>query len=434
MVYTFDVLLQDGTGFSSEPQPLTVLEVNAFTKQPQEISVEWTSGNRCLLWEDQGIQLYIRKQPISNLSSDYSTDFGGIGYALEMYNGSTNSIYFTIDDFLLNGRFCTGSRSFSPEAGTWEGSRDPRTIGYEAAYGELETITSFSLTLNSNDHISEISIPPTRITVKLSGYPSVEATCTDDMYQQVTEPYLEAFAEKQLLLEENGIRLELMGLGANYNDSSLTTVLRLENTTNEAQKMEVYGQIINGTFHKNNYTQQVTLPANAVKYIALSPDSDIMKATEEAAIWDVKILVSTADYITHVLPVDLSQNAAQADPFRGGDTVLLEEQGLRFTLVSSGVDYSSNLWQVAVENTTDQFLYLELLEKTAADSSGAPIDSPSVYISNKYVAPNCVSILEFSGYSPVSTAAARLRVSDGVTRKLLFETEGQLQLPPVDAK
>ena len=150
---------QDGNEYGSELIPVSVEKIPDFA-MPVLPAAEtaWSTGNRILLAEDQGVSVYLCK----------NTHYGTIVHDLQIYNSTTIPVELQISNPTYNSQLTLDDRSICAEPGQW-GGYAPFTIPDNATTADTGPLESFTCNLKLYDDRREILWLEQNVQVDLSG-------------------------------------------------------------------------------------------------------------------------------------------------------------------------------------------------------------------------------------------------------------------------
>lgn len=390
----------------------TTVPVQQLPTEGDVLRLTWNTGNRILLLESHGVSVYLCK----------TSDWGNIVYDIQIKNDSTIPVELWVTDVIYNDRIMSSNyRYISAEPGAWGGDISPLSLPVAAAVGEMDKVQRLDFQLKLLDDTTQSVLMEQAVQVNLEETAALKAFYMDADQLIVTEPFMEFFApDEQLLLEKDGVRVSLLGIGQAANFASLTYVYRVENTADDWRHFVHNGTAINDVYIPGDVSS-VNLQPGALSYgyVHISDTYGMER------IGSVKLGLGTGEgKMDSNNPAEIAwcavapkSAAAEPTPLAEGDQLLLEEQGLRVTLKKEEVDYGGNpVWTLIVVNTTDQNISLWLTDPV----SGASLGSGRVGAGQRTVV-----TVEGDGDQPVSCC---LQAWDFTGHYVLFECQGRMEL------
>lgn len=358
----FEIEDTQGNRYCSELLPIETDGTLETVPAPDPIAMDWSSGDRITLTEQSGVTLSLLK----------TEDFGAPGYKLEAVN--TNDFPVLIDGgslFWGDDLYChdnTGWFTVSP------GETAEEDYGFDfgaiSELGLLESAGTMQLSVTVQNAITGASLlyeQPFRITLS----EQVMLTAPDTAaYYSFTAPLCDALAEEQLLLDTEDVKVTLLGFGGNGMDSTFRGAVYIENRTDQPLILEPEGVALNGVYLSANF-DTVTLPANSKTYQRFTIDSYQLEQNGITSVGEMQLLLRQSDYSPLFsgnsrsqliwCPAELAQSGT-ASPFPEGETVLLEQDGIRISLLRSENTDSKCTWYLSIVNDSDTAISVDVTD------------------------------------------------------------------------
>jgi len=349
-------------------------EIPAVLVTPEPIEMTWTSGDSVVLVDSNNVTVSLLKE----------RDFDSEGYRFVIDNRNDFEISIKTDSLILNDT--AFSENCTPFGRSYN-TIPAHTVLYENeffSFSGLETFLDlsklssmqFNLTINEGENdLLNVPCPlvyqqPIRITL------GEETVLTDvkDLfgkpvmtYRDYTFPAKGVYAEEQVLVDEGGVKLTLIRVGATDENRDPSVLWRCDNATDEEVTVTLFGGVFGDVFIRESFSD-ITVPAGLSGFETTTFNVDIIDSADSLSLV-FSLQRGEGEPTVVACPVDLKQ-AGEPPVLEEGDTVLLDEQGVRVTLVSHELDERFGdpqwKWQLVVQNNSGKDISLVQTSGTVA--------------------------------------------------------------------
>lgn len=391
------------------------------------IYVRWDTGNKVLLFTSNDVSVYLYK----------NVDWGRILYDVQLKNDSTIPVKLDVSDVYFNDCFMSENDQYmTADAGQWGGSYYEIEYPTAAAVGELKKVTRLRFHVKLIDYslgwaTDAAVLLEDDVCVDLSADAALQAVVNNAGQFDITEPCGEYLVSKeQVLLEQDGVRISLLKAGVAAGDTKFAFVYRMENTAEDWRHAAMNGVAVNDVYFPEG-TCKIDLQPGAVYYGYGTIDELYGMERLGSMALGLGVGIGRLDS-GNVLQnrwytVVPESAAAEPTPLEEGEILLLEERGLRITLLKEEKDYSGYpTWYLVVVNTTEQELMLDTTDEAVEDSAA---DVPYISLRDSQVGPGQRTVMTLTENGTMSISF-RLELRDPQGYKLLCETEGRVTLIP----
>ena len=361
----FEIEDTQGNRYCSELLPIQADGEEPPVNRPDPIKADFSTGDRVLLAEQAGLEIYM-------ILYDY---FGEPKYSLEITNHNDFPIYVSGTRMFINEDIsCVhGTLGYHLlEAGA---TSTPSSINFDVMQNLYfpEGLESIQFTLNIENALTQTSIMFDQVfNVKLHDQLQLLPDPYLANYYRFDLPYRDILAPEQVLLENDQMRITLLGLGGNEDSDSLHGAVCMENLTDETIYLGPNGASFDGIFVSVS-GGTFEIPPHCKVYDNLFIDcedldaSGITSAREASLLFQAKQTTKTTGgggfAQQFILPIVLSEKGSAAH-LQEGSRVLFNEDGIRITYLYQEESYSGYYWYITVENTTDRYISLDLANET----------------------------------------------------------------------
>ena len=414
-----------GNEYCSELLPLQVGQSPADTPAPDTIRTTWESGDKVTLFERDGVSVSLASV----------TDYNGRGFALSATNDTDRSVYVSVSDVILNGTVYTAAYDAVEVApGETVTGEYAMSFGIVEQLTDLSAVTDLTLSVSVNDNATWQTLvkdQPVSVTLGEAVRPAPDTTWNTP--PDMTIPVRGVRADEQVLYDQNGVKITLMGLcGSSKDDNycSMDAYFRFDNTADSAAYLSVAGLVADTMYCPISAAGTVTLPARSTVYKKYSLSRSDLTEMGIDSVRDVKVAVDFLQFAaiegaggfreTKLLPVKPAATGAPVT-VQKGNTVLYDKDGLTVTLR----DTDENNWYLVVTNRSDRGVTLKSDNTSSLGASGA------VYLFSTRVPQGTSAILDVAGRSAVTAdATLSLLVLDSVGEAILDSFDLTLPLSP----
>jgi hypothetical protein len=212
--------------------------------------------------------------------------------------------------------------------------------------------------------------------------PQVHRDQFDDFvpgHKQYTSPFMGARAEDQILLENDEVSIRLLYMGADESDFA-GNLLQITNKTDHPLYIASEGTNVNGVFFDGGGNYEIGPHMTEYSGTWMPGEQDYQECgitgigsiSIPFRISENKWLWFYGDGETTWCNVDLAEHADAAADFPSDGKVLYEEDGLKVTLLRSGLgeymvrgkEQKIPEWFLSIENDTDQDISLDIADVT----------------------------------------------------------------------
>ena len=429
----FEVEDTQGNRYCSEPLPIETTGSLEMPEFSDPVDITWHTGNRVLLTEQNNVSVWLRR----------STDINGQDvYLLEASNRNAFPVRVQAEDlFWGTDIYCAeflSSVSLNP--GETAVAKTGKDFGAADELGLLPPGNCMQLSLNVQNLLTGAHLmysQPFRIT--LSDSTRIQVDQVSQKYSAFHTPVLGALAKQQLLLQTEDVCVTLLGLGGNGNDSALRGALCIENLTDLPLQLTPDGLVLNGVY-ADLYGNESPIPAQSKVYRYFDLPESLRKANRITAVETAQLLLKESVYSPLFTgnqaksltwcPIELSQwMPASSFPLDG--QILFEENGIWVRLIDRIVGKTSCTWQLALENSTDQDIALNL---TDLQINGKPVlpEASHLHLSYAQAGSHQNTVMELKYYyqdDPLESVDFRFRILDFNREAILFTGTNTVILP-----
>ncbi len=419
----FEIEDTQGNRYCSEPVQLPPEEAET-PEEPKIKTLEFLEGDRVKLYDQKGVTV--------SLVTSYDS-FLGWGYKLEVTNRSDTEVNVTLEDLIWGGDIYCGymtSLSSVPPERTVQSSRFD--FGYACDFVQGTDRQEITFTL-------EVGTQKQTLRVKLS-QETLMLPASKDWYD-LQQPALEAKAGEQVLLETPQLRVTLLGLGGDGSTDSfnvLNGALCVENRTDQPLTLSMEGNVINGVYIDTGLNWW-SLPAGCRQYRYWSITQPDLEYTGITSAETVSLLLRTnnqpdsADESTdtwYLCPVALEQ-AGTAGTFPESGRVLMNQNGIRITLLKEEGDDYYYTWTMSVVNTTGEAIAIQPVHPDYVKDSSNSITEPYLRALDNQLGPgqSCVMTVSVSNWETAAGPVEfRFLVTDFLGESIAFCSDDVITL------
>lgn len=402
-----------------------LLPIHSDGTLPETVEAEieertWDSGEKVLLHSGDGLELYLTKTQF--LSGEY--------YNLEVVNTNDFPVMVEGENLYCNDNvYCKESCFyFAVDANTTGADAVGTDLGAVSDVGTILEPDSirFSLTVsNAENGTCFLNRQPFRI--QLGEQARLRPDETSMQYYRCQEPAYDILAREQTLLSTPEVKVTLLGLGGNDLSSDMIGLLCMENLSAKPVVLSAEGIALDDIYVPL-YGDRVTIPGSCKTYQLITAANYHLLRMGISSAKAASILLQQWDYSPlfsgnalsqlHWCPVACRQTGERA-ALPTGEQVLMDENGIRVTLLKEEYNSYKHTWYLAIENDTDVPISLDILDITA---DGVPIAS-GLYASYTEVGADMKTICEVNDYlsdDPPSEVSFTFRVMDFSGEAILF--------------
>ena len=395
----------------------TAPKMKTTTQAPMELT--WSEGNQLLLLQEEGVSVYLRK----------TSDWGTIAYDLQVKNESDTYVSVELSEILLNGNIYLDNVSALADVGKWGTGTYPLRFPLGAALGEIDRAESLQFTLKLRDYNSFMTILEQDVRLTLSGSASLKAYCVEPETAPQRMDGEFSQMEAQVLTEQAGVKVTALKTGWTKDKTNFACWFKVENTSDQWRYVKHGGLSVNGISFNGGIGKD--LQPGSTNYFSITLTEDELVHLQQIGsvslgicVLDSKLQSSYSLPDTVWYPIT-GQSAAEAPTELPEGELLLEEQGLRITMLEQTTDYADRpVWKVLVENTTDRTVFLKPAEGLL---NGLTPEYNKITLYNNIVPAGQRAILEVRADGS-ENASFLLEVQNEQGSSILFTTEGRVQL------
>jgi len=359
----FEIEDTQGNRYCSDLLPIEADGAPPEAVRPDPIDVDFTTGDRVLLTDRAGIELYMC------LYTQYDT----LTYGLEVVNHNDFPVYVKGSDMYINGNtYCPyGALCYTVVEPNATSDRIPISFDVPEDLCFPDGLSCLQFTLNVENALNCINILHDQILrIGLHDPTPLNPYGYWSEYTAFTRPTRSILAPEQVLLETEDLRITLLGLGGNPENTGLWGGICMENLSDETLYLEPYGASFDGIF-MDIHGSSVDIPPHCKVYDDLSIDAEELDLSAITSAREIFLLFQTKEFLAisggggfaqqFALPVTLTHSGAPAK-LPEGNRVLFEEDGVRITYLFQETSGSSYSWYITVTNTTDRYLSLDMTD------------------------------------------------------------------------
>ena len=380
--YYLMIEVQDtqGSQYCSELLPITVPQKTAKAIEYPEKTVQWASGDRVLLREGNGVEVYMNKLE----------QLGKVKFTLEVVNHNDYSVSLFSDDFICNDSiYCAGYGSIFAQPGQTAWFSSLYTLGTAEAFGLLKHINKLSMNIYVRDGLTGAMLLEPEIThIELSDKLQTDISSKLTLNNTCAHPAFGARAEQQLLVENDNVRVTLLGIGTSKTDSVYDSeiVLYAENLSNEPLRIGIGGLAANQRFI--SFGSSEVVPAKTSMCIT----SRISKSTiEELHITEIESLsllirITNGHYVfigfseTFWCPVTLVEQGKVNEDFPEAEQVIYNKRDIRIALGKPEITDTGITWPLTLYNGLPYGISIDFVN---ASVNGKPLHDTYLYADGK---------------------------------------------------
>lgn len=418
-----------GNRYCSEMLPITVPEQEETVITYPEENVSWDSGDRVLLKEENNTRLYLTQL----------WDRGNLRFTLELENNNDFPVSLSAESLVCNNSiYCKdsfGSIDAQPGQTAWFDYLEP--LGIAETSGDLESLQSLSFYVHIRNKTTGGTLcQPRFYNVTLSSQVSGQFRDGYEGAPFAPQAILCARAEKQVIYQDDSLRLTLLGMGAggSYSDS-LYGILLAENRTDSYLTTDINGVVINGLFVSCG-SSPVQIAPGLTAYIKLELGSYKLEELSFTGIERLSLLVRTVQdhyvftgFSTPIwCDIVLSEKAEAVEPFREAQQVIYEQNGIRIAVDAPTDVYGTTCWYATVYNGNTEGIQVCILDMQV---NGAA--SENGYLADGQAGPGQYGYGTFKCYVPlqdVETFTFRIQIRDIYEQQILSEEDVTVTLTP----
>lgn len=417
-----------GSRYCSELLPITISDQQRPVYQYPETDVQWDTGDRVLLTEENGVAVYL------NLVED----LGKIRFTLELENNNDFGANLIAGQLVCNQNiYCKedyGSIHAEPGQSAWFGSL--YNLGLAEECGALEELTDISFKLQVRDEkYGSMLIEPRVFHVHLSEQLTEAFRTGYDRTEYTKNPFLGALAEKQVIYSDDGMVVTLLGLGNKEGEFSpeLFGVIQVENRTDDPLYVSFDGAAVNRQYIDTTM-EETNIPARHTAYLKVSLYQDLFQQMQITQIEDIQLLLRVIEERSVITgfsdprwcSVELSQKAANPEPFREAELVIFDKKGIRIAASSPQEVFGTTEWELTVYNGSPYSIKVDVVNVTV---NGTP--SPQEYISKAQVGPGQYGTGVFKCYlslEEIQEITFNIQIMDIFEESVIFTDEEVITL------
>ncbi len=360
----FEMEDTQGNRYCSELLPIHTdgtLPEQESSAEPKQLN--WPSGDEILLTESAGVQVWLKKK----------VSFGSEGYALKATNNNSYPVIVEASELYWGEElFCRDSFGLLEV---------PAGQTAEADFGtDLGPVSDMGLTGTSGDIRFDLTVwhgvtyaamaYEIPFTITLSETTMLQPSETSLSYNRFDQPVLECLASGQVLLENDQLHIQLMGLGSNGIDQSIRGALMVKNLTDIPVVLDLEGLCLD-KLYVPMYTSRFTVPARKYTYIPFTVEAYNLRHTGLSSVSAIRLLVRQYEYnplfsgnsLSHMIWCDVALTDIGLVGAAPQGRLLYAKDGLRVSLLHSELKYGySSGWYLAVTNSTDRDIALDLVD------------------------------------------------------------------------
>lgn len=436
----FEVEDTQGNRYCSELLPIQTEGKLEEAAKADPIDISWEQGERVLLTEASGVQVYLEKQDKGILSYNEK-------YVLSAVNSNDYSVYIHGSDVFWNDVCCDDFFSgFTVPAGQTVTCDTGTDLGIFSQLGLWDSPGQLSFDLSVQKSISGAFMlheQPFRVTLSRETMLKRDAQTYDYSFRQ---PHLNARAQEQVLLDSPDYTVTLLGLGGdgeNHPFDPLRGVVCVENRSSENLILDVLGGSVNGIYidaYTESYFDAVPPESKSYQYFEL--DDYALSPWEVTSVEEVTLLLRRSDYSPLFSGNSLSQlcwcplqlsESGTANTLPEGERVLFEENGIRVSLLRCDRNYENLCrWYLSIANDTGQDIGLGLTGLEEALNADLYLRDAVLGAHQKTVCTLSCSVSE--GETMPNEISFRLWIMDFKKESILYtgQQEILLQIPPYE--
>ena len=418
-----------GNRYCSELLPITVPEQEETVITYPEYDVNWQSGERVLLTEENNVSLYLTKL----------WDCGTLRFTLELENRNDFPVSLSAEALVANDSiYCKdsfGDIDALPGQTAWFDYLEPLGLAEES--GTLTELKKLSFYVHiRNKTNGGTLLEPRFYNVALSSAITEEFRTGYEGAPFAPEVYMGARAEKQVIYRDDTLQLTLLGLGAGEGYSgSLHGILLAENLTDSYITADINGIVINGLFISCG-SSLVQIAPGLTAYMEVELLEYRLAELAITDIQSVSLLVRTVQnhyvFTGFSTPmwcdVVLAESAEAVEPFREAQQVIYEQNGIRIALNPATDVYGTTCWAATVYNGTAEGIQV-CIQDIAVNGTA----SDQGYLAEGQAGPGQYGYGTFKCYIPlkdVESFSFTLQIRDIYEQTILFDDDVTITLMP----
>ena len=338
-------------------------------------------------------------------------------------NKSDDALYYKVERPVCNGSItCSsftgmsdhldaGKKGFPESIMVYDDQPIIETFGFdnETKIGAVKDISSlsFKLTVNSDTTKETLWNEDTiTVTFKDGAHYEPYSYVYDKPYIEMTyEPLFGVTVEPQTLADTETYRVDLLNCGSD--GYSFYQVLRIKNKTDQQQSIS-YGAFAIDDILADQMAFTAEIDPFCEFYYYRMTGMNHLEKQQISAMQKLSFAFRTDHLVDNYIcygesewfDAKLKNPSASASDFKRGDTVIMERDGVTWTLLRSEPDeYNENYkkWYVAIENNSDKDIRFELRNEKVFNADGKEIEEAFLSYDKPALAPGQRTVLTLSG-------------------------------------
>ncbi len=356
----FEVEDTQGNRYCSELLPIEIEGQLPQAPASEPWAVDFSQGDRVQLAQKDGVTVNLL------------TDKADPGYRIEVINQSQSPVRVTANNLRWGEDLhCDGFvSSVTAQPGETAYSNYSFNIGYAPALLEPAQETgTLGLELTAVDALTgTYLLYSQRVEISLSK----ETWMTPELspYLAFDKPVCDALAYEQVLLENERMHVTLMGLGSDGETGALRGVVCVENRTDKALLAGIDGVVLNGIFAGTG-TWDTQVPGKTRMYQSFEISKYQLETLGITSVGEAELLLREETFSPLFSGNSRSQltwcqvklgQKGTVSPFPEGETVLMDQEGIRVTVLNTETTDSKRTWTLSVINRSGRDISLDAVE------------------------------------------------------------------------
>ncbi len=364
---------------------LLKIDVNSSDKKdkiiPKDININWSTGEKIKLFDDQGIKLYL----------DIKTDdfLGTKEYVIEATNENDHYMLIDFSSLVLNSNICLtpSTCNFNLDAKETDTSL-PIVSSSETYIGSIDKLNTLSFTFTATKQYftgtGDIDVFNQTVNVKLSDK-SIINFAEGNRFGECTysKPFKEALAKEQILLDNKNFKITLNKFGYDELAFSNSGYLTIENKSNKTQHLYLEAICVNGITLGGDILPESILPG-CKAYVEIPLTEYELENNNISSIESLKLCFGHyTDSPTYIVGADkyywadvkLDKKGKDTTVFKPGKNIIFNKNGVKIYIDSFVADGDSRTWNATVVNDSDSDIALYFDLKDFKSSNAAATDT-----------------------------------------------------------
>lgn len=435
----FEIQDTQGNRYCSEPLPIQVETQPELPEpkisDPEPITVTWPAGaEEVTIFETDGLRLF------GTVGEDW---IGNKVLIFDVENNTERDLCVRSTYMICNDNISCDDAYFliysllNPKEDSWyKDSSTDVTLGLNGDLGMLQDLNSMEFLLDATDcRTLERVVSNQHIRIEFE--PGAFSASASSYYDpaRIQQDAGGAFAEEQVLLDNERMTVSLLKLGMN-DQGEISAVVSFENHTDAMLSLCVDGIALNDVYYGVG-SSRAEIYRGCIAWREIRIDEEELEEAGFGDVTSVKLCLRESDNDLNAwqgygditwLPVTLSRKANTPAAFEPGRKTLYEGNGIRLAMPDEDQCEPFDRYgylRLTLENHTDMDISLDLTE-ISLDGKHYSNDDADLYFSESQVGAGQKTVAKLCRYgdsAQAKTVSFRLRVKNMTGSSELFESE-----------